>query len=254
MTKKKVEESVIVNYIDPKKLITIMKRFCGSKATDEEVTKFYKVEDGLHYMATTLGSSVDILFSNKYAGIYNQLGETYYTKPVKDAEKLDAIPLMVEVKDGKKKKIMDTGRKIEFPDVRGIFDKHDLSTFGKLVMDKEEFDEMIMLHETIASMEKASGKSFTSILRVKDNKMLFTAYDTPYKFLYEKVVDIEGECNINTYFYNPNFFVDIFKSLKDLDVENVTIYLKQNSPILFESKNTEYVFKFAMNRKLVHKK
>ena len=123
MARKDDGEKVKVNLIDMKKLITIMKRFCGSKATDEEITKWFYCKDGLHYMATNLGSSVDILFTNNFAGTYNPLGESYFTKPVKDAEKVDAIPLMVEVKDGKKKKLMDTGRKLDFPDVNGIFDK-----------------------------------------------------------------------------------------------------------------------------------
>ena len=254
MARKGDGEKVKVNLIDMKKLITIMKRFCGSKATDEEVTKWFYCKDGLHYMATNLGSSVDILFTNNFAGTYNPLGESYFTKPVKDAEKVDAIPLMVEVKDGKKKKVMDTGRKIEFPDVNGIFDKFNLEEFAKVVVAKEEFDEMISLHETMESMEKVSGSSFTSVLRVKSNKMSFTVYDTPYKFLYEKEVKIDGNCSINVYFYNPSYLTNIFKSLKDLDVESVTIYLKENEPILFMSKSTEYTYKFAMNRKLVKTK
>lgn len=254
MARKDDGEKVKVNLIDMKKLITIMKRFCGSKATDEEITKWFYCKDGLHYMATNLGSSVDILFTNNFAGTYNPLGESYFTKPVKDAEKVDAIPLMVEVKDGKKKKLMDTGRKLDFPDVNGIFDKFNLDEFAKVVLTKEEFDEMISLHETMESMEKVSGDSFTSVLRIKNNKMLFTVYDTPYKFLYEKEVDINGLCSIRSYFYNPSYFVNIFKSLKDLDVKNVTIYLKENKPILFMSRSTEYTYKFAMNRKLVRAK
>ena len=254
MAKRKGDgEKVKVNLIDMKKLTTIMKRFCGSKATDEEVTKYYYCKDGLHYMATNLGSSVDILFTNNFAGTYNPLGESYFTKPVKDAEKISAIPLMVEVKDGKKKKLMDTGRKLDFPDVNGIFDEFNLEEFTKVVLDKEEFDEMISVNETMESMEKVSGDSFTSILRLKENKLSFTVYDTPYKFLFEKEVEMNGTGSVDVYFYNPSYLVNIFKSLKDLDVKDVTIYFKENEPILFMSRSVEYTYKFAMNRKLVRK-
>lgn len=255
MAKRKGDgEEVKVNLIDMNKLITIMKRFCGSKANDEEVTKWFKCEDGLHYMATNLGSSVDILFTNNFAGTYNPLGETYFTKPVKGSEKVDAIPLLVEVKDGKKKKMMDTGRKLEYPDVNGIFDRYNLDEFAKVVIGKDEFVEIITLHEVIEKMEKLSGDSFTSVLRMKDNKLSFTVYDAPLKFLYEKEVEIHGSGSVNLYFYNPSYFVNIFKSLKDLDVENVSIYMHDDKPILFLSKGSEYTYKFAMNKKLVRSK
>lgn len=245
------KEKVKVNLIDEKKLKAIMKRFCGSKATDEEVTKWYCCKDGLHYMATTLGSSVEIYFKNKFAGTYNPLGETYYTKPTKDAEIVKAIEQYVEVKDGKKKKLMKTGHVLEFPDVHGIFDKFNLDEFGKVVFDAEEFDEIIQVHETMESMEKMSGRSFTSVLRIKDNKLFFTVYDTPFKFMYEKQKETNAE--INTYFYNPTYVINIFKSLKDLGVDKVEMLIKPNQPILFQASSLEYLYKFALNRKVVAK-
>ena len=245
------KEKVKVNLIDEKKVKTIMKRFCGSKATDPEITRWYMVKDGLHYMATTLGSSVEIYFKNKFAGTYNPLGKTYFTKPTKDAEIVDAIEQYVEVKDGKKKKLMKTGHKLEFPDVHGIFDKLNLEEFNKVVFSSEEFDEMIQIHETMLSMEKLSGRSFTTVLRIKNNKLMFTVYDSPFKFMYEKIKETKAE--VNTYFYNPTYMINIFKSLKDLGVEQVEMLIHPDQPILFQSSNLEYIFKFAMNRKVVAK-
>lgn len=251
MVRAKNDEKITHELIDQKKILAIMKRFCGSKANDQEVTKFYMVEYGLNYYATNLGSSVDISFTNNFVGTYNPLKETYYTKPVKDAEKVSQIDQYVEVKDGKKKKLMRTGHYLQFPDVKGIFDKFDLDTFGKVTFKKEEFDEIISLHETMATMEKLSGSYFASALKANNEKILFTVYDTPFKFLFEK--SSPSTLQIKSYFYNPNYMVNIFKSLKDLDVDKVEMYMKQDEPILFKARNTEYTFKFSMHRKLVKK-
>ena len=125
---------------------------------------------------------------------------------------------------------MPTGHTLEFPDVNGLFDRYNLEEFGKVTFVKEDFDEMISLHETMESMEKVSGNSFTTVMRIVDDKMKFTIYDSPYKFLYDKPV--ETNAKVNAYFYNPTYMVNIFKSLKDLSVETVDIYLADNKPML----------------------
>lgn len=251
MVRKGDGEKVTKELISQSKLNTVLKRFLGSKATDEEVTKWYKCENGLHYMATNLGSSVDLLFTNNFAGTYNPLGETYYSKPSKDAEKVDGIDQYVEVKDGKKKKLMKTGHKLEYPDVKGLFDKYNLDDFGKITLTKDEFNEIISLHETMESMLKAYSNNSASVIKVNDGKISFTVYNTPYKFLFEKKV--ETNASVKYYFYNPTFMVNIFKSLKDLDVDTVDLYINNVDPILFVSKSNEYTFKFAMHRLIVRK-
>ena len=247
------DEKVTKELISQTKLKTIMKRFLESKANAEEICKWYQVKDGLHYMATNKGSSVDILFKNNFAGTYNPIGDTVYRKPDKDNTEVSEVHQYVEIKDGKKKKLMDTGHIIKFPNVHELFNRFDSKNFNQIVISNDEFDELISLHETISSMEKVSGDSFTSVMKIANGKMLFTVWDSPYKFQYSRTIN-NKEANVKYYFYDPNLFVNIIKSFKDLSVDKLTMFINERDPILFYSHSTEYDYRFAMHRKIIRKR
>lgn len=255
MSEKDNEQVVVNDYISPKTLKSIMKRFLCSKATDDERTKWYRVEDGLHYMATTLGSSVDLIFNNKYAGTFNKIKEVGYKYVNLKDEESDEIYEYVEFKEGKKKVKKKTGHIIEYPDVKGLFDRFDLSKFDKVTIESKNFQEIIDIHDSMISMGKLGGTYFSSAFKISNGKFLFTVYDCKCKFMAECEVCDNTIIKYTTkvFIYNPEYMSSVFKTLKDLKVDYVDVYISDGNPMLFLSENAEYTYKLAFHRKLIRK-
>lgn len=249
------EEAVKSDLIDEKTLTSIMKRFLGSKKSDPDVTKWYRVENGINFMATTFGTACHILFKNKFEGSFTKgTGENYFIKPGTNGkfERVEAIPEIETIKDGKKNIERPTGNYLEYPDVVGMFQKHNLDEYYKIEMSIEIIDEYIAVHEAMSKASKIGGEYNTANLKIVNNKLSIELYDSPLNFVWGYELDQKDYFYIANYYYDFDLMISILKSLKDLKPEKIEMYLKDISqPIFFIGKTTEYTYNFAINRKLV---
>lgn len=248
-------EKVKSNLIDESKLTTIMKRFLGSKKSDPEITKWYKVENGINFMATNLGSAFKIYFKNKFEGSFTKgTGEYFFIKPGTKGnfERTDAIPEIETVKDGKKNVERPTGKYLDYPDVSGMFKKYDFESFYKIEMPIGDIDDFISVHESMTSASKIGGPYNTACMNVVNNNLSIELYDSPLKFRWDYKLEEKDYFYIANYYYDFGLMLAILKSLKDLKPERIEMYIKDISqPIFFVGTTTEYHFNFAINRKLV---
>lgn len=245
-------EGIERTVIDEKTLVKIMKRFLGSKAADPEITKFYRVEDGINYMATTLGSAAQIYLYNKFD---KGTGEYYFRKPLPNDkfEQVDLIPELETIPDGKKKITRPTGRTLEYPDVSAMFNKYNLEEFQLIKIPVEDVDQFIGVHEAMSKAAKVGGNYNTAQLDVYRQDLQISLYDSSLKFVWDYHLPevIDSSFTFDSYHYDFALMTAIFKSLKDLKVETIKMYVKDvESPILFVGRTTDYVLKFAINRKL----
>lgn len=244
------------NYlIDKKKLTTIMKRFLNSKKSDPEITKWYRVERGVDFMATTLGSAVQLLFHNKYAGrLSKNADKNYYVKPLPkgEQEESDYIPEMETIKDGKKNITRPTGEKLDYPDVSGFFKNLNLNDYQKLEYDIKEIDNFISIHEAMSKASKVGGDYNTAEIEVIQGHLTFTLYDSPLNFECTFKSENEEEVHLDPYTYDFDLMISILKSLKDLSPDKIEMYVKDTeSPIVFVGTTVDYHFYFAVHKKLV---
>ena len=243
------------DFFNEKKLNAVMKRFLNGKKEAPEQTKWYYCEGGVNFYATTLGSSVQIAFTNRFENSYNKkTNENFFVQPAKEPIVADYIPEYVEVGKGKDKKVMPTGNAVEFPDVKGLFSKFNIKHFKRILITKELADEMNKLNETIISLMKLGGMYAGAFLYAKDNKLTFGVDDVKGLKSFEYEIEFIGDkFNEQTlkFHYDPNYMTAILKTLKDLKAEKTIMYLSDTDPILFYGKDIEYIYKFAMQRKLV---
>jgi len=249
-------EKVKSDLIDEKKLTTIMKRFLGTKESDPDETKYYRVEDGINFMATTYGSAVQICFQNKHAGSFTKgTGKNFFRKPLpKDKyEDVDFIPEMETITDGKKKIKKPTGRIHEYPDIASMFNQYNLAEFGKVEIPVDDIDQFIAVHEAMEKAAKVGGMYNTAQLGIDRQRLTITLYDSPLNFTWEYWItdEVVSYFTLECYHYDYSLMKDIFKSLKDLKVDAINMYVKDiNNPILFVGSTMEYNFQFAIARKL----
>ena len=207
------DEHVILEHITKAKLDTIMKRFLGSKVSDPEISKWYMVKDGLHFMATSLGCAVDLHFHNKYAGKFVPItNETHFVKPAKGKEKeevSDVIWELVDIKDGKKKERLKTGDTLEFPDVEGLFRRYEAATFDSFSLDLGSVDDLITIHEAIEKLAKLSDKGFCCALSIEEGILNFRTHDCPVDLSYN--YDTKVDINLKDFYYNPTYMIAILK-------------------------------------------
>ncbi|OIS74629.1 hypothetical protein [Bacillus licheniformis] len=248
-------EEVKYDIIDFKKLTTVMKRFLGSKKSDPEVTKWYKVVDGLHFMATTLGSAVYILFKNKYAGTFNKAtGKDFFVKPLSNGkqEEVEAIPELEIVTEGKKKIERPTGRTLEYPDVVGLFNSFNLNDFHKVEIDVDDTDDFISVHEAMSKASKVGGPHNTAKMKIESNELLLKLHDSPIDFEFKYKIKSDNRFCFGDYHYDFDLMTAIFKSLKDLKPYKIEMYVRDiDHPVLFVGESTDYNFNFAIQRILV---
>lgn len=251
MPRKKSDDSVKAPLLDEKKLTTVMKKFLGTNKSDPEITKYFRIEDGLHFMATSIGSAVWIHFENKFAGSFNKKsGNSFFRKilPKGVFIDVDGIPEMESVKEGKKTVERPTGRILEYPDIPGMFAKYNLDEFNKLTVPNEDIEVFVGIHKAMSNVSKIGGLYNTANIRIENKKLTLSLHDSPVKF--EWSYDIESDFHFE-YRYDFDLMSSIFESLKDMKVEEVDVYVKnEDSPIIFCGKTLEYQFKFAINRKL----
>lgn len=249
-------EKIKSNVIDEKKLVTIMKRFLGTKESDPDVTKYYKIENGINFMATTFGSAVQIYFKNRHEGTFTAgTGKDFFRKPLpkEQYEDVDQIPEIVTIPDGKKKIKQATGRTLEYPDISAMFKNFDLDKCCKIEMPADDIDQFIAIHEAMEKAAKVGGKYNTARLDVTTRELVISLYDSPLGFNWKYPL----EESIRSYFemvyhYDFSLMTSIFKSIKDLKVDKIEMYIKNEfHPILFVGKTLEYDYYFAIARKLV---
>lgn len=250
-------EKIKSNVIDEKKLVTIMKRFLGTKEGDPDITKYYRIENGVNFMATTLGSAVQIYFNNRHEGTFTAgTGQDFFRKPLpkEQYEDVELIPEIVTIPDGKKKIKQATGRTLEYPDISGMFKKFNLNEFYKIEMPAEDTDQFIAVHEAMEKAAKIGGAYNTAELLVSSQRLHFKLYDSPVTFEWGYNHDQENDVDffLKDYHYDFSLMTSIFKSIKDLKVDKIEMYVKdKDHPILFVGKSLEYDYYFAIARKLV---
>jgi hypothetical protein len=251
------EEKVQANVIDEKKLVAIMKRFLGTKAGDPDITKYYRIENGINFMATTLGSAVQIYFNNKHEGTFTAgTGKTFFRKPLpkEQHEDVQLIPEMVMIPDGKKQVKKPTGRYLEYPDVSGMFNKFNMCEFQKIEIPVADVDQFIAIHEAMEKAAKVGGMYNTAQMDLTRNNMTISLYDSPleFKWKYWLLETIDSYFTFEWYHYDFSLMTSIFKSLKDMKVDKIGMYIKDiDHPILFIGDSLEYNYNFAIARKLV---
>lgn len=249
------KERITVGLLDEKKIKTIMKRFLGTKESDPDVTKYYKIENGINYMATTIGSAVQIYFKNKHDGrLIKGTGETFFRKPLANDknEDVQAIPEMETITEGKKKIKRPTGNAIDFPDVSGMFQAFDMSQFYEINIKVEDIDDFIAVHEGMEKMSKLGGLYNTAEIMVTNERLRFHLHDSPVEFKWSYEIMQDDKFVLMSYHYDFSLMNSILKSLKDLKLDAIKMYVKdKGNPILFIGETSEYKFNFAINRKLV---
>jgi hypothetical protein len=250
-------EKIKADLLDEKKLKTILKRFLGSKSADPEITKYYRIENGIHYMATTLGSAVSIYFKNKHDGTFTSgTGQSFFRKPLPNDkhEDVQAIAELEEIAEGKKKIKVPTGNYYDYPDIAGIFDKFDLKEFQEVEIPIDDVDQFIAVHEAMEKAAKVGGIYNTAVISITGTFIGIELYDSPLEFSWSYDYEQAGDLDfcIANYYYDFSNMVAIFKSLKDLKPDRIKMYVKdKNTPILFIGETVEYNFNFAIQRKLV---
>ena len=252
---KTTEEKIKKHMIDEKKLLTIMKRFLSTKESDPEVTKYFHVENGLHFSATTLGSAVSILFENRFDGkTLKGTGHNFYRKPLPNNkyEDVESIPEIETVAVGKKKVKRQTGKFLEYPDVAAMFAKHDLNEFYEVTIQADDLDQFIAVHEGMEKVSKIGGMYNTAKITISNERLSFGLHDSPVKFDWSYEINQEEPFILENYHYDFSLMTAILKSLKDLKPDEVKMYVKDiNNPIIFRGAAVEYNYNFAINRKLV---
>lgn len=245
----------MTKYIDQKKLITILKRFLDTKATAPEIAKYFKVVDDLDFYATDYGCMISLSFENRWKGRWNISGEgTKYIKLDKSLTQYDRIPEYVTIKKGNKKEVLPTGEFLEYPPVETLFNQFDVNKFGKVILGQDEIETLIAIHEGIESFGKLSKDSFACRMVVGDSGMNISVNGVDGLALNYKVPVKKSNFAMNEpFFYNPSYMISVLKSLKDLKVEKTMLFLNEENPMLFFTKDLEYTFKFALNRLLARK-
>lgn len=212
--------------IDEKVLATVMKKFLSSKKSDPDNLKFYQIVDGVDYFATTMGSAVGIMFTNKYD--YRD-GSVQFIKPLPKDKK--------EVADN-----IDN-----FPDVKGLFEK-ELEGYEAIVI--ADIDKWIAIHETMLRTKPLNGMYGTAKMTIRDNKIILNLHDNEVKFYWK--YPILSDFRMEPYFYDFELMLNIWKSIKDLKLESIKFMVKDNeSPLHFIGSSVEYNFHFALNKRLV---
>ena len=245
------DEQIKAELIPDKILATIFKRFLETKKDADERCKWVKVDKGINFLCTNLGSSVDIQFKNKFEGSYQPTSDTYYLQYDKSKRvESDQIYEYVEVKEGKTKKLMKTGHLIEFPPVAELFSKYNPSNFKRILLTMDDIEQLIAYHEVVEKAGKSGGQYFACKLGIEDNMLEFSLNDCPFHVDY--IHNYTGDSFLYSYYYyNPTNMLNILKSLKDLKIDKVMMYFNGEDPTLFYSQNVDYCFRFAMHKVLV---
>lgn len=214
--------------LDEALLATVTKRFLETKKTAPEELKYYKVVDGVDYYVTTFGSAGGFKLINKYD---RRNGETKYVKPLPKGKKEEVLEL-----EG-------------FPDVESLFLGTD-EYYQDIVFDAEDIKKMIAIHDLYTKTKPFNRMYGTAVMELADGKMYFSLHDSEITLDWHteiSAVPVEMK-----YHYDFELMLSIWKGFSDFKTEKVTMKVKDtNSPIYFYSKNTDYHYWFAINRKLV---
>lgn len=208
------------------KIPTIMKKMLSTKKSDPDGYKYYKEVDGVDYYAACLGMSAAIMLINKYDA---RKGTVKFIKPLTKGN-------------------LETIDKLEsFPDVEGLFTKELDGYKGAMVTD---IDKWIAVHESFGKLKNTNGNYPASKMVISEGKVKISLYDNEVESSWE--YDIDTDVSLDEYFYDPELMLTIFKMIKDFKLEKVELMVKDNkSPLFFKGSDSEYIYNFALNRKLV---
>ncbi|AKC02649.1 hypothetical protein CPT_Stills21 [Bacillus phage Stills] len=226
--------------LDKKKLLAAMKRFIGTTQNDPEFTKYFKVENGIHYSATDMKKNNAIaayIFLENIELWEKGTGVDYFAKPEtgENIKTVSSIP--------------------GFPEVRGLFREGFLNGYNEVILNLDDLDDFIKLHEAMEKISKLSGKDFAAGFHVMDSEVCFwnvhSAVDFSYK--YKTDVTFNADPKVHHFFYDPLVMVNIFKALKDLKtLTTLKMHIKDNkSPVFFTGNDHDYKVYMAIQRKIV---
>jgi hypothetical protein len=223
--------------IDQTKLISVMKKFIGTRKTDPEYTKCFKIENNVDYLAADLinngGLAAHIYLKNRELW-KKETGEVKFAFP-KEKDKMDIVQSVPE-----------------YPDVKSIFGPNFLEGYVGHKIKDDDVDKFIKIHEAMEKIAKMSSKDFVTVLNASNGRMLFTVAHSDVELSWIYNAEVEGSNNTFGYPYDPSIMVNAFKALKDLKAENIKMHLKDNnSPIFFTAIDNDYEMNIAVQRKLM---
>ena len=121
-----------------------------------------------------------------------------------------------------------------------------------MILTQDDIDKLIAIMEGVESFKKIAGEYFACSLMADNGVMTIGLNDTGgMKFEYKIKLQSSKFKTNRQFYFNPSYFLSILKSLKDLKCEKTMMFLNDTDPMLFYTKNLEYVFRFAFNRLLV---
>ena len=211
------------------KIDSIMKKFLSGKKGDPDNLKYYQVIDNVDYYATTVGSAAGVIFKNKYD---KRDGSVRYIQPLTKGkrEELDHID--------------------DFYDIKDLFDV-DLSGYYKLIFG--DIEKIIKIYEAIDKIKKYGGIYHSANFEITDSRLKIYNHHNDAASIYS-IFDIDNQekHNLSGYHHNPEYMLNIWKSIKDLKLNEVVIHYKNlDHPIFVVGEDTDYVYKFAINRLMV---
>ncbi|AGY48705.1 hypothetical protein Staley_22 [Bacillus phage Staley] len=223
--------------IDQSKLITVMKKFIGTRQSDPEHTKYFKIENNVDYLAVDLNNNGGLA-----AHIYLKNRELWKKET---GEVKFAIPTS-------KDKVEFKASIPEYPDVKSVFHPDFLRGYNGYKIGDEDVDKFIKVHESMEKIGKMSGKDFVTVLNTGTNFLLFTIAHSDVEFMWKYETEMTEGHDTYGYPYDPSIMVNAFKALKDLKAEGIKMFLKDNkSPIFFTAMDNDYEMNIAVQRKLM---
>lgn len=222
--------------LDKTKLISVMKKFIGTKKTDPEHTKYFKIENGIDYLAADMNNN-------------NGIAAHIYLKNIELWKKEDGS--VIWATPANKDEITTIPSNPGYPDVKSLFHSNFLDGYNSYIIKDEDLDKFVKFHEAIEKIGKMSGNDFVAVLNTGKDFMFFTVGHSDVELYWKYETDpVQGEDTYG-YPYDPSIMVNAFKALKDLKATDIKMHLKDNvSPIFFTAIDNDYEMNIAVQRKL----
>ena len=226
--------------LNKKKLISVMKKFIATTDKAPEFSKYFKIENGIHYSATDMNANAPIasyIFLKNIELWEKGTGVDLFAKPV-DTEEITTVQSIPG-----------------YPEVRGLFKEGFLDGYNEVIIDFKDIDKFIKLHEGMEKISKLSGKDFAAGLHFMDSELCFwvchSVVDLGYKYPCD--INFEADPKVHHFFYDPVVMLNILKSIKEFkDLETFSMHIKDHkSPIFFTGKDSDYEVYMAIQRKIV---
>lgn len=206
------------------KLNTIMKRFLSGKKDDPDIHKYYQVIDEYDYLVAAHGLAAWIYLRNKY------------DKTTEGVKYIMPLP----------KKQVDEQAYIEnYPDIKRVFD---IEFADYNFIELNQINKLIHIHESMHKLKPYGTMYHSGVLSI-GNGLAFELSCNEMELKLVEDIPVDGQLE---YHYDVEYMIAILKGLKDLKVDGFRLYYKtENDPLFFLSEDTEYEYRFAINRLLV---